>query len=67
MDNMLNSLFKISCNEDVQAYNKECNEEIDDDITLTTVLEDNFTRVATLPSLLNSNRVRSIKELARRN
>ena len=65
LDNMVRPLFN-SNEVEVEAYNTECNEDIDVEVSLETVMEENLTRVVELSKTVNSNKMVSIRELARR-
>ena len=66
MDNMVKPLFNIKEEEGVQATNTECNEEIDVEVSLDTVMENNLSRVAELSKTINSNRMTTIRALAKK-
>ena len=65
LDNMVRPLFNSNVVE-VEAYDTECNEDIDVEVSLETVMEENLTRVVELSKTINSNKMVSIRELARR-
>ena len=66
MDNMVKPLFNSKGEEWVQATDTECNEEIDVEVSLDTVMENNLSRVAELSKTINSNRMTTIRQLARK-
>ena len=65
LDNMVRSLFNNN-EVEVEVCDTECNEDIDVEVSLETVMEENLTRVVELSKTINSNRMVSIRELARR-
>ena len=66
MDNMVKPLFNIKGEEGVQATDTECNEKIDVEVFLDTIMENNLSRVAKLSKTINSNRMATIKAYARK-
>ena len=65
LDNMKTPLFK-TIEEEVQVYNTKCNEEIDVEVSLDTVMEESLTKIVELPKFLFSSRMTTIKDLARK-
>ena len=65
LDNIKTPLFK-TIEEEVQAYNIECNEEIDIEVSLDTVMEESLTKVVELPKSISSNNIITIRNLARK-
>jgi hypothetical protein len=66
MDNMVKPLFNIKGEEGVQATDIECNEDIDVEVSLVTTMENNLSIVAEFSKTINSNRMTTIRELARK-
>ena len=48
LDNIKIPLFK-TIEEEVHAYNTKCNEEIDVEVSLDTVIEESLTKIVELP------------------
>ena len=65
LDNMVTPLFNSS-EVEVYACDTDCNDDIDVEVVLETLMEENFTRVAKLSKTVNSNSMASIKEFAKR-
>ena len=65
LDNMKTPLFK-TIEEEVHAYNTECNKEIDVEVSLDIVMEESLTKIVELPKSLSSSRMITIKDLARK-
>jgi hypothetical protein len=65
LDNIKTPLFK-TIEEEVQAYNTKCNEEIDVEVSLDTVMEESLTKIVELPKFISSSRMIIIKGLARK-
>ena len=65
LDNMIRPLFN-SNEVEVEACNTKCNEDIDVEVSLETVMEENFIRVVELSKTVNSNMMVSIRELVKR-
>ena len=65
LDNMKTPLFKTIENE-IQTYNIECNEKINVEVSLDTIMEENLAKVAELPNSISSNHMTTIKDLARK-
>ena len=65
LDNMERPLFN-SNEVEIQACDTSCNEDIDVEVFLGTMMEENLTKVAELSKTVNSNKMASIRELAKR-
>ena len=66
LENMEKPLFSCRGEEEEQTFDKECNEEIDVEVSLDTVMENSLSRVAELSKNINTNRMTTIRELARK-
>ena len=65
LDNIKTPLFK-TIEEEVQAYNTECNEEIDVEVSLDIVMEESLTKVVELLKCISSSNMSTIRNLARK-